>query len=576
MTQQTNIIIGHDSGGDPVELDPSAIVSTRLMIQADSRQGKTSLLRLIAEGLLAQDRQVIVLDVEGEFATLRECGDVLVLGGDYGEAPIVPAAASKIGELLASTTASAVLDLLTMDPEDRDQFVGQLLDYWVRMPQKFWRPSSPRILLVDEVQELAPQSGKSESRPVIDKAMRLLAKRGFGVVPATQRLSSTSKGVVNVCRSNAVGPIAPKDAKDAADVLGIESRQRHELVRQEVGTFTVRGAVFGHAEPVQVQVNRPQTSPPDPGDAPVAKARRGGIGKLVKAMKALQTKAEAVDAGDEDAETIDGLKAQVADLRAKLADRPAVEADPAAVSMAIQRAVHDAKAEARRGVLSLLEGVRDQAEGVAEDSETTAALIRAACALLETEGETVASAATATPIAPAAKINLPTAAPPGDFTPNSTQQRILDALAWWESIGVTDPGNARIGVIAQVDHTGGYWSNTLGPLSVAGLVERGRGSTTLTPSGRSLATQPERSSTMKAYHDMLRKRFNGRTLDMLNAIINCGDHKLTTEQVGEMVGIDHTGGYFSNTIGPLGSFGLIDRGRGTVTPTRLLFPEGLR
>lgn len=39
---------------------------------------------------------------------------------------------------------------------------------------------------------------------------------------------------------------------------------------------------------------------------------------------------------------------------------------------------------------------------------------------------------------------------------------------------------------------------------------------------------------------------------------------------------DHTGGYFSNIIGPLSSMGLIERRHGTVRTTSLLFPEALR
>jgi hypothetical protein len=67
-----------------------------------------------------------------------------------------------------------------------------------------------------------------------------------------------------------------------------------------------------------------------------------------------------------------------------------------------------------------------------------------------------------------------------------------------------------------------------------------------------------------------------RSIAVLDAIIAAAGKELTNEQVGEAVGIDHTGGYFSNTIGPLSTAGLIVRRSGMVTPTDVLFPDGLR
>jgi len=51
-------------------------------------------------------------------------------------------------------------------------------------------------------------------------------------------------------------------------------------------------------------------------------------------------------------------------------------------------------------------------------------------------------------------------------------------------------------------------------------------------------------------------------------LLRAADRKLT--------GIDPAGGHFSNSIGPLGTLGLITRTGGVVFPTELLFPESLR
>ncbi|HEY2663212.1 MAG TPA: hypothetical protein VGI47_02635 [Candidatus Binataceae bacterium] len=63
------MIIGQIIGRRKLELDLPTLVDTRLLIQANSGGDKAGLLRLIAE---RAGIQTIVLDNEGEFASLRE------------------------------------------------------------------------------------------------------------------------------------------------------------------------------------------------------------------------------------------------------------------------------------------------------------------------------------------------------------------------------------------------------------------------------------------------------------------------------------------------------------------------
>lgn len=171
----------------------------------------------------------------------------------------------------------------------------------------------------------------------------------------------------------------------------------------------------------------------------------------------------------------------------------------------------------------------------------------------------------------------------GDSNINSTQQRILDALAWFESVGNPQPSTLQVGAVALIDSTGGYFSNMVGPLSASGLIDRGNGTITLTDAGRKIARVPDNISTLADYHSMLCERVRklknagGKTVEMLQVIIAQGPKgEITTEEIGQQVQVDHTGGYFSNLIGPLGGLGLIERDRGIVRPTEILFPPGLK
>lgn len=160
---------------------------------------------------------------------------------------------------------------------------------------------------------------------------------------------------------------------------------------------------------------------------------------------------------------------------------------------------------------------------------------------------------------------------------SSASQRILDGLAWLESIGHKSPSAVQVGAVANIDPTGGYFSNSIGPLVTGGYVTRQNGIVELTVHGRNHARPPEIEPTLDRYHAMLcervRKLGGSKTEQMLKAIIAHGE--MTTEKLGGLANIDHTGGYFSNSIGPLSTLGLIRRHSGVITPTEILFPPGL-
>ena len=73
------IVFGKKIDGTPATLDLETLLETRLLIQANSGGGKSYLIRKILEVTHGRVQQ-IVLDLEGEFATLREKYDYILAG----------------------------------------------------------------------------------------------------------------------------------------------------------------------------------------------------------------------------------------------------------------------------------------------------------------------------------------------------------------------------------------------------------------------------------------------------------------------------------------------------------------
>jgi DNA helicase HerA-like ATPase len=105
----TKIIIGERLDGGAVTLDVQSLIYSRALIQANSGGGKSGLMRVIAEQVAAKI-PTIIIDKEGEYHTLREKLDI-VLVGERGEIAANVRSAGLLARKLVELGASAVCDL---------------------------------------------------------------------------------------------------------------------------------------------------------------------------------------------------------------------------------------------------------------------------------------------------------------------------------------------------------------------------------------------------------------------------------------------------------------------------------
>lgn len=170
----SSIVLGKRADGGLLKLDVDVALRTRLLIQANSGGGKSWLLRRLMEQLFGKV-QILAIDPEGEFATLREkYGYVLV--GQGGETPAGPRSARLLAEKLLELKASAVCDLFENfrgTPNGRREWVAVFLEALLDAPKKLWHPL---IIIVDEAQILS--RADAESRRHAGARNRLTLQRG--------------------------------------------------------------------------------------------------------------------------------------------------------------------------------------------------------------------------------------------------------------------------------------------------------------------------------------------------------------------------------------------------------------
>lgn len=237
--RKRRVLIGQDAAG-AVWLDVAKLVRTKLLIQANSGGGKSHLIRRILEQTHGAIQQ-IVLDVEGEYTSLRERFDYVLAGKD-GETPADPRGARMLAERLLELRASALIDLYELKPPDRVRFVRLFLDSMVNAPKHLWHPV---LVVIDEAHIFCPQEDRKESESaaaVIDLCSRG-RKRGFCAVLATQRLSKLHKDAAAECNNKLIGRTSlDTDIKRASNELGFAKReQRNELRDLDPGEFYAFG-----------------------------------------------------------------------------------------------------------------------------------------------------------------------------------------------------------------------------------------------------------------------------------------------------------------------------------------------
>src|SRR4051794_9361799 len=98
---------------DNQRIELTTLIDTRLLIQANSGGGKSWCIRRILEQSHGKVQQ-IVIDLEGEFSTLREKYDYILAGKD-GDTPADPKSASLLARRLLELNVSAIIDLYELD-----------------------------------------------------------------------------------------------------------------------------------------------------------------------------------------------------------------------------------------------------------------------------------------------------------------------------------------------------------------------------------------------------------------------------------------------------------------------------
>jgi hypothetical protein len=570
------IVIGQSEDRTAVGFDLDTLIVTRALITANSGAGKSYLLRKFTEQLFGHI-QVIVIDPEGEFATLREkFGYVLV--GKGGETPADVRSAGTVAEKLLEIRASAVCDLYEMKTGDRHRWVQAFLDAMVNAPKELWHPV---VIIIDEAHVFCPEKGAGESI-ASDSVVDLITrgrKRGFCAVLATQRLAKLRKDASAELLNRLVGgTFEDVDLKRALNLLSVAPEDQRKFSASlrvlEPGWFYALGRAIAKQR-VLFKGDRVVTSHPTSGSAKHA-AGPPPPPDQVKAL--LPQLADLPKVAEEKARTVDDLKAKIRSLTSELSaakrEPAAPVVDQAKIKSAIENAVRAALRERdtlwMRNVSTFISTVRSKVRGAAAavdrewdncpfvqpdsiglvtaDVEVAVSNIRGA--------ERIQRA----PVSPP-KTSLIPSLPKSDTNGSLTrpQMSILSALAQFEAIGRASVDKKWIAALAGVSHSSSSYGNNLGYLRSNGYIEYpSSGVAALTASGREHAPEIDVPATAEEMLARCKEIVTRPQYEILSALANVYPHAMAKGDLAERAGASSTSSSYGNNLGALRSAGMIE------------------
>jgi hypothetical protein len=544
--------------GRALPIDTARLLETRALITASSGWGKSWALRRVIEQTHGHGAMQIVIDPEGEFASLRERFD-FVIAGKGGDCPAEPRSASLLARRLLELGTSAVLDLyeLRAKPAGQDHiaFVRHFLEAMISAPKELWRPV---LVFVDEAHMFAPEKGEAQSRDAVRGLMTLGRKRGFCGALATQRIAKLDKDACDAGNVFVGRFTLDVDVDRAGDFLGFAKARRPELRRLERGEFFVFGPALSE-DLVRVKVGDVSTTHPKAGQrAAVAPAPRKAVLKMLEQLKDLPAEAE------NELKTVSELRGALAAAKKRAAElerelQRAQEAKPTKPGKPVPTWSAKEQATLERLVDKLGPAIVLVAEA-AHRLEAAAGVVNAAVKL----GRAPATS-TPLPTAPAPRQQLPRPAPArpvnghraaeGFQIGNSGMRRMLVALCS-SPAPITASQLAMRSIVAR---RGGTFRTYLGKLLQDGLAERVGERLAATDLGRGAVGDYEplpTGSALLAY--WIEQLGQSGAAKMLSVLGSEYPNALSRDELGERTGIAVAGGTFRTYVGKLKTLELVE------------------
>jgi hypothetical protein len=566
---------------------PEAVLHQHTAFLGKTGSGKTSTAKLAIEQVVAAGARVCVLDpIKSDWWGLTSSADgkkpglpFHILGGPRGHVPLHSSAGKAIGEIVATgQLRHSIIDMADFEAGGVQRFFCDFAPALLRHAR------GVLYLVIEEAHELAPKerSGFEKENMALHWAKKLATagrSKGIRLMVLTQRVQALHNAVLGSCESLVAHRLsAPADQKPVLDWLkanasaGVQEMVSAQLAALKTGSGWIcsgEAQIFERRDFPRIHTFDNTATPTGDGEAVAVKQAPVDQEKLRAIIGDAVAEAEAQDPKALRTK----LVAAQRDLEAlKKAKAPApAGATKAELAAEYSRGRQDGQEAALRALSPFMDRMNTLASAQKEHVDGFHAELARISAKAPAKPQTSAPPARAAAAARPAPARPP--AEPSDGL-SGPQQRILDALAWLEAVGITDAHRVQLALLAKASPKSSSYANNLGALRSASLIGYVAGRVVLTPEGRGAARAPETPPTTADLHATLRAELAGPQWRILEQLIGAYPEAVDKSTLADLAGTSASSSSYANNLGALRSLGFIDYpSGGQVVALPVLFLE---
>lgn len=566
---------------------PLDVVTQTLACIGRRGAGKTYLAQMIAEQMLDAEAQIVAIDAVGNWFGLRvgadgksKGKDIFIAGGEHGDVPILPESGARFARLVVEKHIPMILDVSGFRQGERKRFAADFGEEFFHLKKT---QKSAVHLFIEEAQLFVPQRvGPEEARMLgaFENIIRLGRNYGVGSTMISQRPQSVNKEVLSQVECLCVLQVNGTHERKALEEWVQEAGADRKLVGELPGLGRGEGYVWSPSWlKIFQRVKFGHKTTFDASATPeVGKTARAATLTSMDVATLQADLQEIIAKSDADNPAI--LRRRIAELERQLRAKPAVSQapDPKEIEERVKAEVENAVSAMRSHVEDAVRermhacaaALTEQIDEFNKHAENARDLIRPMTSQEQQKYLTGNGAKSQAAYAP------PVTTAPGSLS--APEQRILDAIAWLEDIGVAPAKQPAVAFLAGYTYGAGSYNNARGRLNQGGMVAYLAGNRIqLTNKGRAHANSPGRPGSNEELHARIMAKLPGPEQRLLDPLLKAWPRTLGNATLAERSGYTAGAGSFNNARGRLRSLGLIDYPQpGVCVARNLLFEAKLR
>ncbi|MFB6070792.1 MAG: helicase HerA domain-containing protein [Halanaeroarchaeum sp.] len=182
-----------------ITLPAIEVLTGRGVIFGKSGSGKSNSASVIVEELLERGFPLLIVDIEGEYYTLKERYEVVHIGAtDKADMPLRETEAEQVVDMCLDRNRPVIIDLSeVMDMSPAEKFVDEVVTVLFSREKEARKPF---LLIVEEIHEFLPQQGGLDDLgETLIRVAKRGRKRGLGLTGMSQRPAAVDKDFITQC-----------------------------------------------------------------------------------------------------------------------------------------------------------------------------------------------------------------------------------------------------------------------------------------------------------------------------------------------------------------------------------------